>query len=205
MTNDRYYAAMADRIEGRDHEVRSKYGDRMVVSEGATGRAWLKFNPGQTLVWIEVDGKDRWLTRRQADLLDVLQTFGDGSIIRMRDVAHSLHVSPSTVSRGMVKLASMGLVTYVTSRGRHGATIVYRMVGEHFSDVRKRLREAAKAKVRAWAKASHERVSRLFRNVAPYGTWKEIEPHNLSTYYYSMDATLKTTWTLEEIHEAVGA
>jgi len=51
MNLDRHYAAMADKEEGRDHTVKGKYAGRIVQSEGATGRAWLKFNPGAEIIW----------------------------------------------------------------------------------------------------------------------------------------------------------
>jgi predicted transcriptional regulator len=202
-TRDSYYAAMADK---RERDPISEDHGRATVPNGRGFGLWQRMHPGQSLLWVDdVDGRPVWITRTQAELIGLLQTFSDGTAVRMRTLAETLGVAPSTVSRGMVKLASFGLVTYSTSRGRHGATIIYRMVGEQFGDVRRRLREAAKARVRQWSKTAADRVSRLISNVASCTTWREIEEHGLSHYYLvSMVATLERPWTAEEIAETLG-
>lgn len=202
MTQAAYYAQMADRME---RDPISEDMGRATVPNGRGFGLWQRMNPGVGLLWVDdVDGKPVWITRTQAEILGLLQTFSDGTAVHMRGLAETLGVAPSTVSRGMVKLASFGLLTYSTSRGRHGATIIYRMVGEHFGDVRKRLREAAKARVRQWSKAARDRVSRLKVNVASYYSWREIEEHGYgATYLLTMDATLKAPWTAEELKDIV--
>lgn len=198
--NATYYAAQADRME---RDPYSEDHGRATVPHGRGFGLWQRMNPGVGLLWVDdIDGKPVWVTRTQAELVALLRTFSDGTAVHMRTLAETLGVAPSTVSRGMVKLASFGLLTYTTSRGRHGATIIYRMVGEQFGDVRKRLREAAKARVRAWSKAANDRISRLKSNVASYYSWKEIEEHGYgATYLVTMDATLKRPWTADELKD----
>jgi hypothetical protein len=180
------------------------YRRDLVPADMATGRAWLKFKPQQGLVWIDdVDGRPRWITDTQARLLAHLRTLPDGSRIVMRELAEVLEVAPSTVSRGMVKLASFGRLHYRTGRGRYTGTIVWQGLIDVAPIVASRLREVAKAKVRAWAQAASDRVSRLKINVAANITWKEMEAHGLEGHYLlPMVATLKRPWTVEELREA---
>ena len=172
MNRDRHYAAMADKEEGRDHDIRVAYAGRIVASEGAFGRAWLKFNKADTLVWVTtIDGRMVGLTPWQAKVYDLARTYIDTGTVRMRAMASTLGCSPSTVSRALVKLMSWGLLGYIVGRGRYSGMIVFRM---HKGDGLDRFRQSAKAKVAAWKKASEERVSRLWLNVAPYLHGREV-------------------------------
>ena len=163
---DRHYAKEADRVEGRDHDVAVAYKGRMYQSEGATGRAFLKFKPGAKLIWItDADGVPKWLTETQSRIASLLITLCDAGPTTIRSLAARLSVSPSTVSRAMVKLASYGLIAYVTGRGRYGGTVVIRRKANDGLD---RFRKAAKAKVRAWSLALQRRILSTKFNVATY-------------------------------------
>jgi DNA-binding MarR family transcriptional regulator len=201
-TSEAYYAAMADRMD-RDPVQGPDTNGRATVPMGQGFAMWRRFNPNEELTWInDADGTPRALTPKQkAVWYSISASFG--TTIQIRSLAADLNVSPSTISRAMVKLASFGLIAYLTGRGRYGGSLIVRR-GQN--DGLERFRKLAKAKLRTWAKAAEERVSRLKFNVATRYTRKEIEEgvggYYLPTYYSSMDATLQKPWTPEELREA---
>jgi hypothetical protein len=162
-----------------------------------------RFNKGG-VVWVEdADGRDAWLTRMQADLYQLAATFVDNGHTTIRSLALGLKCSPSTVSRGMVKLASLGLLAARSGRGRYAGTLIIRLPRNGSLD---RIRNAAKAKVREWSKAASERAARLWINVAPY--LNEEGSKGSGTLYRDTylvthkGATLKEPWTPEDLREA---
>jgi DNA-binding IclR family transcriptional regulator len=204
VAKDRYYADMADRVESRDHDVKVAYGDRIVASEGAFGRAWLKFNPGKELVYVDdMEGRPRAITPKQKDVLYLAVSMIEGEFLTMRQMAERLGVSPSTVSRALTKLAAWGILAYVVGRGRYAGLVIFRRFR---GDGRDRFREAAKARVRRWRERAAERLSRLEFNVATYILGKNGSG---AGYRYvsvnGMDATLKSfpDWSSAEIEEAL--
>jgi predicted transcriptional regulator len=197
-----YYARMADRMERNPVQGPDSNG-RATVPNGRGFDKWRRFNPTGEVIWVnDIDGVPRALTRKQADVLaDLLMTARGSGNTTSRAVAARLKISSSTVSRAAVRLASFGLIAYLTGRGRYGGMLVVTRVA--VDDGLERFRKLAKAKIRAWAKAAEERVSRLRSNAASKTTWKEIEAHHLEHHYYSsMDAALKRPWTPEELREA---
>jgi DNA-binding transcriptional ArsR family regulator len=205
MTRDRHYADLADKEEGRDHRVTDKYRDTIVVSEGAFGRAWLKFNPGVPLVYVDdAEGHPRALTPKQYMVLVAALEMIDGIGITMRALAAQLEVAPSTVSRALTKLAAWGLIGYVCGRGRWAGLVIFRRAKDDGLD---RFRQAAKARVRRWSEAAQRRISRLWINVAPYAL-DERGYHN--PYYFNIvtsstykSATLTAQpFSVEELRDA---
>ncbi len=204
MTTDDIYAAMADRKE-RD-PIGPDGGGRAVVVNGRGFALWRRMNADLELVWVtSMDGRMVAMTPKQAQVYDLAKSLMYDPQT-MREMAKRLGVSPSTVSRALVKLAAWGLIAYVSMRGRYAATvIVLRTIG----DGRDRFRQAAKAKVRAWKEAADRRVSRLIANVAPYFQEERGRGYDSLTAYYlsttTKDATLTaqlTSWTPDDLREA---
>ncbi len=200
-SRDRHYAAMADKAEGRDHDVRTKYGDRLTLSEGAFGRAWMKFNPGAQLVWVDdAEGHPRALTPKQYLVLTAALDMADGIGITMRQLASRLEVAPSTVSRALTKLSAWGLICYFVGRGRWAGLVIFRRRKDDGFD---KMRKLAKARVQRWSEAAKRRLSRLQINVAPYFLErKEVGNDSLYPYLESLntvDATLtaQLVWEVE--------
>ena len=201
---DRHYAKLADKVEGRDHDVSVAYRDRLTQSEGAFGRAWVKFNPGVALVYVDdAEGRPRALTPKQylvlTMALDMLNGLGKG--VTMRAMATALQVAPSTVSRALTKLASWGLIAYVVGRGRWAGLVIFRRAKDDGLD---RFRKAAQARVRRWSEAARDRVSRLGFNVAPYILGRgsdSLRDHFLVTEYKGATLTAQRPWTVEELRE----
>ncbi len=194
MTRDRHFADMADDIEGRstDHDIKSKYANELYVSEGAFGRAWMKFNPGVQLVWVDdAEGHPRALTPKQYLVLTAALDMADGIGITMRQLASRLEVAPSTVSRALTKLSAWGLICYFVGRGRWAGLVIFRRTPNDGFD---RMRKLAKARVQRWSEAAKRRLSRLQINVAPYFLErKEVGNDSLYPYLESLvtvDATL---------------
>jgi len=199
-TPDRYYAAMADRME-RD-PIGPDGSGRATVPNGRGFAKWRRFHADAVLVWVQsMDGRMVALTPKQAEVYDLAKSLMSDPQT-MREMARRLRVAPSTVSRALVKLAAWGLIAYVAMRGRYAAVVI---VLRHVGDGRDRFRQAAKAKVLEWSKAAERRISRLWANVAPYiiedegkGAGSVYRDH----YLVTMDATLKAPWTPEELREA---
>lgn len=163
-----------------------------------------RFNPHAELIAIvDEQGRDRMITRKQADVFDLARSLVDTSTT-IRAMAETLRVSPSTVSRAMVKLASYGLIGYLSGRGKYGGiTIFRRSAGDGLA----RFTKLAKAKVAQWSEAAKRRLSRLQSNVAPYAMEERRGVDSL--YYYltsissSKSATLDLPWTAEDMAEIV--
>ncbi len=193
-SRDRHYATMADDLEGRstDHDVRSKYANELYVSEGAFGRAWMKFNPAVPLVWVDdAEGRPRALTPKQYLVLTAALDMAEGIGVTMRELATRLEVAPTTVSRALTKLAAWGLIAYFVGRGRWAGLVIFRRAPNDGFD---RMRKLAKARVQRWSQAAQARLSRLKINVAPYFLErKEVGTDTLYSYLetvVTMDATL---------------
>jgi hypothetical protein len=77
--------------------------------------------------------------------------------------------------------------------------IVWRASGDGLD----RLREVAKAKVRAWSKYAERRLLRLKINVATYFSYEEVRSHGYEHVYGDvMNATLIREWSPDELREA---
>jgi len=194
-----YYARLADKAD------RDPYGPdgsgRAVVVNGRGFQKWRRFNKAEP-VWVpDIDGRMVALTPTQVSVLLLAKEYV-GSRTTMREMATTLSCSPSTVSRALVKLASFGLIAYLTGRGRHAATVILTRVK---GDGLERLRELAKQKVRQWSMAAQRRLSRLEFNVATYVLGSGRGRDSLTDYYlstkYVQSATLKS-WTPQELREA---
>lgn len=197
-----YYASM---WEARQRDPVAILGPAAVPMS----RGWAmyrRFNPMAELIYVGViEGKERWITRKQADVLDLATSLIDMNTT-MREMAATLKVSTSTVSRAMVKLASYGLIGYLVSRGRYaGLTIFARVKGDGLD----RFTKLAKAKVIEWKKAAERRLSRLQSNVAPYLSERKMGVQLDSLYYYlttvdkSATLTAQLPWTAEDMAEIV--
>src|SRR5678815_3046752 len=93
---------------------------RATVAMGPRWNKWRRFNPNGELVYVvDIDGHDRALTRKQADVLDLALTFVDRGTVTVRALAAQLQCAPSTVSRALARLASFGLLAYLGGRGRY--------------------------------------------------------------------------------------
>jgi len=198
---DRYYAAMADRME-RD-PIGPDGSGRATVPNGRGFAKWRRFHHDAVLVWVQsMDGRMVALTPKQAEVYDLARALMSDPQT-MREMARRLRVAPSTVGRALVKLAAWGLIAYVSMRGRYAAVVI---VLRHVGDGRDRFRQAAKAKVREWSQAAERRISRLRANVATYIYERGEGTDTLTEYLYDtdtgMNATLKAPWTPEELRDA---
>lgn len=197
-----YYAAMADKMA---RDPISQDQGRATVAMGRGFGMWQRCNPGAELVWLRtLDGRDVALTPKQARVFDLIRTYIDNGPVTMRLISEQLGVAPSTVWRAMVKLASWGLIGYLTGRGRYNGTIIFRRGKNDGLD---RFTKAAKAKVMGWRLAAERRLSRTKSRVAPYLSERKGGTELDSLYYYlrsiSMDATSTLPWTAEDMAEVV--
>lgn len=194
----RIYGDIADRME-RD-PISEDLG-RATVPMGR-GFKWARFNREADLVWVsDIDGRMVALTPKQALVYKEMRLHFDTGTVSFRALATRLNLSPSTVSRAAVKLASFGLIAYLTGRGRYAGTLIVKRVST--SDGLERFRTVAKAKLRQFREAAERRLSRLQSNVAPYALEKERGVDSLYYYLTSVSitkgATLKAAWTADDL------
>jgi DNA-binding MarR family transcriptional regulator len=158
---------------------------------------------GVELTWVsDIDGRMVALTPKQKDVMLLCQEYY-GRSISMRTAASMLSVSPSTVSRALVKLSSFGLIAYLTGRGRYAGTLIIQRVK---GDGLERLREVARMKLREFAQAAQRRLSRLQANVASYAYEERGVMDSLYDYVTSIStkgATLKQEWRSDELVDIV--
>src|SRR3954467_5507763 len=87
-----YYASLADR---KERDPVNEDNGRATVPMGRGFQKWRRFNSEESLVWIcDAEGKDRWLTRKQADILDLSLSLADDPTVTVRRMAGMLNVSP---------------------------------------------------------------------------------------------------------------
>lgn len=193
------YASRADAKERDPIVIPGEHG-RADIANGRMSK-WERFHKGENLVWVDCpDGRTVALTHRQiSTLTSIRRLAGTGVRITMRGLAAHVGQSPSSVSRTAVKLASFGFIAYQSNRGRYGGTVwVLRSAGDTLGW----FQEAAKAKVRRWAKAAQERFSRLISNVAPY-PYDEMSRLRASTSTSTyIERNIRTGWTPQELREA---
>lgn len=194
----RIYGDIADRME-RD-PISEDLG-RATVPMGRGFKRWTRFYGEADLTWVQTpDGKMVGLTPWQNKVYQRAVTFIDNGTITIRGLAVMLGCAPSTVSRALVKLMAWGLLGTITGKGRYAGMVIFSMTND---GTFQRLRDAAKAKVRAWSQAAQQRLSRLQANVAPYAL--EGERGVDSLYYYltsisiTKGATLKAAWTADDL------
>lgn len=160
------------------------------VPMGRGFKTYARFHGSGDVVWVTIDGKEHWLSRTQADILDLALSLIDVPQVKIRAMALTLKVSPSTVSRALVKLTALGLIiTMHGRRGRYAALGIYRRMGK--DDGLHRFQEEARAKVKRWKEVALARLSRLRINVATYNHGREDESKYLQL------VTLGSTYTLE--------
>ncbi len=176
--------------------------NRAVVPMGRGFATWQRFHPGEQAIWVDdMEGRPRALTPKQYLVFEAVRSHFGGSPVTMRYLASQLSVSVSTISRAMVKLASWGLIAYIVGRGRYAAMLIVKRVSGDGLD---RLREVAKAKVRAWSQATERRLLRVKINVATYFSYEEVRSHGYEHVYGDvMNATLKREWRDDEIVDIV--
>ena len=177
-------------------------GLRADVASGPMSK-WLRFNNAADLVWVtDPEGVPRALTRKQVAVYGTIKEIaGTGNRVTMRGLSGRLDVAPSTVYRAVIKLTAMGFIAYQSNRGRLGGSVfLLRVAGDGLDWAR----DAAKAIVRRWWKASEERISRLRRNVASCfpGRQSELYEHRYVTS--TVGRNIYGPWTPEEIREALG-
>ena len=192
------YAQEADR---RDRDPVGPDGTgRAQVVNGRGFKNWRRFHAGEATVWVENNAGQRYeLTPNQYRIYRYVSSCY-GTPIQMRSVARRMKLAASTVSRAMVKLASFGLIAYLTGRGRSAVTVVIERVKNDGMD---RFRRAAKAKVSSWRIAAERRVSRLQTFVAPYA-YEGRGRDSLTDYLYTLPSVKSATirqWTPEDMRD----
>ncbi len=198
-----FYAIEADKRE-RDPVQDSAAASRATVPYGRGFALWQRMNAGAQLVWIDDQhGVPRAITPKQAQVLALaLELIGKGRGVTMRDMAATLKMAPSTISRALTKLQAFGVIGVIVGRGRYAGLVIFRTVK---GDGMERFAEAAKARVRRWSEAVKRRISRLEINVAPYLLDRERGVDSLYYYLYSLDTnkgatlTAQLPWTAEDV------
>lgn len=175
VANDAYWIA-------KEAHERARQAREFQQSDGIAPltMGWAKYHPGQVPVSIlDAWGNRREVTPKQHKVLMAMRGL-DTDRITVRMVADSLGFAASTVTRALVKLAALGLVTYEVVRGRYGGLRLFHAT----MDVVKERSKAAWQKIRdARSKATIRWFSKLDRTGYP------LSALNVATSTYQ-DATL---------------
>jgi DNA-binding MarR family transcriptional regulator len=195
---DERYADMADRHDGshlrdaqaaEDRRERAHRATTAQVSDGLhpMTKGWAKYHPTEaTIEVIDMDGNRRYITPKQYQVLRAVQLLKDRATLTM--IASSIGVATSTVSRGLLRLASLGLVAYDVTRGRYGGIDMLKTTSVDL----KRRAQAAWERLKAYRMSAERRwYERLARSGYPFA-------FNVASYTV-MDATLN--WTAQDMAE----
>jgi len=170
---------------------------RATVPMGRGFAMWQRFNPNAEVICVtDIDGHNRTLTRKQADVLDLALTFVDRGTVTVRALAAELKCAPSTVSRALARLASFGLLAYLGGRGRYAGMVIFRRVkGDPF----KRLQDQARERLARYRKTAEDRLSRLAVNVASMYSMRRDASKYLSIVQVDSHKGRAQHWTLNEV------
>jgi DNA-binding MarR family transcriptional regulator len=116
------------------HSVAGLYGGRVVVSDGLhpMSAGWARYHPETERVSVaDAWGRPAWVTPTQHRVLVASRSLQDdhSERVSMAKIAASLGVAVSTVYRALIRLASLGLVSYDTKRGRSGGVAFVMLTG----------------------------------------------------------------------------
>ena len=152
---DTYWIA----VEAQDERARTSgpiasLVGRTAVAQGRHYGGWRRYHPDQQPVQVtDAWGKPAWLTPTQNRVWTASRALQDehSERVSMARIANSLGVAASTVYRALIRLASLGLVSYDTSKGRSGGVAFVHLTP-------KALKERAAA-AWAWIKAAKEKAA----------------------------------------------
>jgi hypothetical protein len=142
-------------------------------------RAFQRYHKDATRDIIDGDGMTRWVSQKQARVQAIVDrvAMSPGGHTTMRAIALEAGVTPSTVSRCILKLQGWALYAVEVKRGKYGGVTIHRKGWDRFWDYVREARSRLKSNV----------ASILRRRKTVPGTMPEPTPLP-STF---MDATLK--------------
>ena len=174
------YWAWREEVKGRiEKRTRFTQDDgAMPMTQG-----WSRYRPNERPVMVtDAWGKSRWITPKQYQVLQaskVLQAQAS-----MATIAASLGVATSTVSRALLRLASMGLVAFDVKRGRNGGVTFIKALGAELEKRAQgawerlkqyRLRAEERVWNRAYATGYPVNVATITRRDATISSWTPSE------------------------------
>lgn len=125
-----YYARMAD----RDAYGYQTYGGDAAV---AALRCFRGYHPDARWSWVEVDGRQRWMTQSMMRIHAVLSMASmrqNGDLQKLSDLAAEARVSKGYFSKVLLRFTSWGMFASISIRGRAGGLYVWaRTKGDSFA------------------------------------------------------------------------
>lgn len=125
-----YYARMAD----RDAYGYQTYGGDAAV---AALRCFRGYHPDARWSWVEVDGRQRWMTQSMMRIHAVLSMASmrqNGDLQKLSDLAAEARVSKGYFSKVLLRFTSWGMFASISIRGRAGGLYVWaRQKGDSFA------------------------------------------------------------------------
>ena len=127
-----YYLAMADAETAAYERPESRFMGLTDPSVAAF-RCFRRYSKGATFDMADAEGRVRWMTGKQMRVAAILErlALGDGRG-KMSLIASEALVSPSTVTRVVLRMQAWGLLAVDVTRGRNGGIRVWKPVGERF-------------------------------------------------------------------------
>ena len=188
--------------ERSDREDRARHRTEFQVSDGLhpMSAGWARYHPTVERVPItDAWGRPAWVTPTQHRVYVASRSLQSdySERVSMAKIAASLGVAASTVYRALVRLASLGLVSYDTKRGRSGGVAFVMLTGSQ-------LKARALA---AWEriKAEREKVAQRWRSRLQRSGY-DFDALNVATISSSAQRLAflsvgDTAWTADDMAE----
>jgi predicted transcriptional regulator len=174
---------------------------RTAVVQGRRYTGWQRFHPQERSVAVtDAWGKPAWLTPTQHKVWTASRALQSehSERVSMARIANSLGVAVSTVYRALIRLASLGLVSYDTTKGRNGGIAFVHLTATALKERAVRAWDRIKMAREKAAQAWHSRLERSGYDFAALNV-ATITSSAQRLAYYSVGTV---PWTLSELADA---
>jgi len=200
MTRPVTYWIAREAQEQRAHDAApvSSLEGRTAVAQGRRYTGWQRFHPQERAVQVtDAWGKPAWITPTQHRIWVAVLALQDGHSERvsMAKIAASLGVAASTIYRGLIRLASLGLVGYDTKRGRSGGVAFVHLTPKALKDRATAAWEWIKAQKQKAVERWHSRLERSGYDFGAYSV-RSIRDSAQRIAYLSVG---KLEWTASDL------
>ena len=156
-----HYVRMADRAE---YGYQTYGGDAQIASL----RCFRAYHPQARMTWMDVNGRQRWMTATMMRIHAVLARESmrpNGDLVRVRDMAREARTSPGYFSKVLERFTAWGMFASISIRGRTGGIYLWaRTAGDTFE----RYAQDARAWITVRKELAAARFIRKHLNVSTY-------------------------------------
>lgn len=196
-----WIAYEAQQQRAHDASPVSSLEGRTAVAQGRHYKGWLRFHPdAQPVRIVDAWGRERWLTPLQHRVWVAALALQDdhSERVSMSKMAASLGVAASSVYRALIRLASFGLVSYDTKRGRNGGVTFVLLTAKQLKTRATAAWERIKAEREKVATRWHSRLQRSGYDFAALNVASIVSSAQRLAYY----SVGSVPWTADDMVEA---